>query len=253
MSVQVAMLRAPGTNRDADLARAFEAVGAHVTPVDLHAPRLDLARLADARIVAIPGGFSWGDDLGAGRMFALQMMRRIGDRLREHVAQGRLVLGICNGFQVLLHSGLLTDDLEPTLQPALVPNRDGRFVCRWTTVAPAAEAKAPWIAGLAGQTLRWPVAHAEGRFIAPDAALDALEAGGRVVLRYTDATNPSGSARDIAGLCDHTGQVVGLMPHPENHIEPHQGPDPDWQRADGLPFFRRLVEHAAALGGARGI
>ena len=248
MPVRVAMLRAPGTNRDADLTRAFEAVGAVVHHVDLHASDLAPAMVSGARIIALPGGFSWGDDLGAGRMFALQLMARAGDALREHVARGRLVLGICNGFQALLHTHLLSTDLHPDARPELLVNREGRFVCGWTEVAAAPDARAPWVRALGDSPWRWPVAHAEGRCVATEHTLDRLEAEGRVAFRYATGTNPNGSARDIAGLCDVSGQVVGLMPHPENHITPHQGPDPHLRRADGLPFFRALVEHAAALG-----
>ncbi len=258
-SPTVAILHAPGTNRSDDLARAFALAGATAVHHRLSALERDPAPLAGADLIALPGGFSFGDALGAGRLFALALGTRLGDTLASHVAAGRQVLGICNGFQALLRAGLLTPD-APTPPPvALAPNACGHFVAGWTTLAPNPASNAPAVAAFAAlaRTLDCPVAHAEGRVFAPDpATLDRLEASGRVALTYvraapTDAPpawldDPNGSARAIAALSDPTGRVLGLMPHPENHILPAQHPaGPSWPGAGaGLLLFRALVAAA---------
>ena len=233
------VIAGPGTNRDTDAVLALDLAGAE--PAILRAGELaaDPDRLEGARIVVIAGGFSYGDALGAGRMLALDLTAgdggRLGERLRAFVASGRPVVGICNGFQVLTRAGLLPG--------ALGHNERGRFDCRWVTLAPEPGSVCVWTATLT-EDVHCPIAHGEGRYVHPDPA--GLAAAGQVALRYT-GPNPNGSVAAIAGVCDSTGVVLGLMPHPENHVLPRQHPrhrhDPDTTRFLGLRLFEAAVRH----------
>lgn len=238
---------APGTNRNQELADAFELAGAAATQIPLHALRDGETKLADHQLLAMPGGFSYGDALGAGRLFGLDLVDWFGDQLREARARAMPIIGICNGFQALVRAELL-----PGNSPAaLVANDSGRFECRWVNLAPAST-RSVWLDGLSAP-LRCPVAHAEGRLTADDPA--SIEA--HVAFRYVDnegapadgrfPTNPNGSIGDVAGLVDETGLVLGLMPHPEDHVTSRQ--DPQRGRLKGgrcLGLFRAGV---AAVGG----
>ena len=206
------VIAGPGTNRDRDLALAFELAGASPTTVlvDELIERPELLRTA--QLVGIAGGFSYGDSLGAGRMLALDLMTGIGDGMREFIATGRPVIGICNGFQVLTRSKLLPG--------ALGHNSHGRFECRWVVLEPQTKSRCLWTAGL-DQPIHCPIAHGEGRYVHPDP--DTLAAAGQVALRYR-STNPNGSVADIAGVCNAAGNVLGLMPHPENFVVGRQHP-----------------------------
>ena len=254
-AVPAVVLAAPGTNRDADVAAALALAGA--------APRIvPLAEVAggdvlgDARIVVVAGGFSFADALGSGRLFALELQARLGDQLARFVADGRPVLGICNGFQTLVRAGLLPGS-DTAGGAALGHNASGRFVCRWVTLA-VPPSRSVWTTGLDGP-ITCPVAHGEGRFTADAATLEMLRADGRIALTYAHEdgspaagqapSNPNGSAFDIAGICDPSGVVLGLMPHPENHIHPNQ--HPRWVRGGqtglALGLFAAGVRHAREL------
>lgn len=206
------VIAGPGTNRDRDLALAFELAGASPTTVlvDELVERPELLRTA--RLLGIAGGFSHGDSLGAGRMLALDLMTGIGDGMREFIATGRPVIGICNGFQVLTRSKLLPG--------ALGHNSHGRFECRWVVLEPEPRSRCLWTTGL-DQPIHCPIAHGEGRYVHPDP--DTLAEAGQVALRYR-STNPNGSVADIAGVCNADGNVLGLMPHPENFVVGRQHP-----------------------------
>jgi phosphoribosylformylglycinamidine synthase len=191
--------------------------------------------LRGADAVILPGGFAYGDYLRAG---VIARFSPIMGAIREHAARGGLVLGICNGFQVLAEAGLLPG--------ALLRNASLRFEHRWVRVA-AERLDTPFTSAIPeGRTLRMPVAHGEGNYFLPDADLDALEARGGVAFRYVGPEgNPNGSARDIAGVLNEPGNVCGLMPHPERAAEAILGSD------DGLLLLRSLVESAAAATAAR--
>jgi len=230
----------PGTNRDTDAVLALDLAGAEPCVVLTAELMTDPSRLDGARIVVVAGGFSYGDSLGAGRMLALDLTAgdggRLGDRLRSFVASGRPVIGICNGFQVLTQAGLLPG--------ALGHNAGGRFDCRWVELTAEPASRCVWTAGL-DDPVHCPIAHGEGRYVHPDPA--ALGAGGQVALRYT-GINPNGSVADIAGVCDEGGMVLGLMPHPENHVLARQHPrhrreGPDTMRHLGLRLFENAVRH----------
>ncbi len=199
----------------------------------------DPALLDEARIVAVAGGFSYGDALGAGRMLALDLTAadggHLGEALRAFVASGRPVIGICNGFQVLTRTGLLPG--------ALGHNEGGHFDCRWVELTPAPESRSIWTADLTAD-IHCPIAHGEGRYVHADPT--ALAANGQVAMRYA-GINPNGSVHDIAGVCDESGVVLGLMPHPENHVLARQHPrhrrDPSTADHLGLRLFENAVRH----------
>ena len=224
----------PGTNRDPDAVLALELAGAEPTVVLARELSADPSRLDAAQLLVVAGGFSYGDALGAGRMLALDLTAadggKLGDALRAFVAAGRPVVGICNGFQVLTRTGLLPG--------ALGHNEAGRFDCRWVALTPEPTSRCIWTAGL-DDDIHCPIAHGEGRYVHDDPA--GLAAAGQVALRYAGA-NPNGSVADIAGVCDESGVVLGLMPHPENHVVARQHPahrhDPTTARTSGCASSR---------------
>ncbi len=244
----VLVLRAPGTNCDAETAFAFEQAGAKSET--LHINRLlENPSLVDRfQILCIPGGFSYGDDLGAGRIFGNQIQHHLDAALAEFKADGKLILGICNGLQVLMKSPvLLPPDGQDGPAATLTLNDCGRYHDCWVRLETRGQ-KCVFLAGI--ERMYLPVAHAEGKFVARNqAAIDQLESAGQLVLRYLHADNPNGAMADVAGVCDSTGRVLGLMPHPERHIDPTQ--HPRWTRGeagpvgDGLQVFRNAVLHFA--------
>ncbi|MBA3803378.1 MAG: phosphoribosylformylglycinamidine synthase I [Acidimicrobiia bacterium] len=233
----------PGTNRDVDVVAALSVVGAEPS-VALAAELVDdPTRLDDADMLVIAGGFSYGDSLGAGRMLALDIAGPTGDTklglaIAHFVDTGRPVLGICNGFQVLTQAGLLPG--------ALGHNQHGQFDCRWVSLSPQPDSVCVWLDGEADD-VHCPIAHGEGRYVHPDP--DGLRAAGQVALRYS-GTNPNGSMADIAGVCDASGVVLGLMPHPENHLSTRQHPahrSSDVSVHLGVRLFAAGVRHAHGL------
>lgn len=237
------VVRAPGTNRDSDAAFALEQAGAETHIVLLSEVLADPSILHASQMLLLPGGFSFADALGAGRLFALELITTLSHELTAFVAAGKPVIGICNGFQALIRTGLLPGS---GLTVALGPNDHGRFVCDWVTLAPVSQ-KCIWTAGRT-EYIECPIAHGEGRFTCVDTTLSALQANDRVALRYF-GTNPNGSLDDIAGICDTTGLVLGLMPHPEDHIIARQHPQflRGHRGCIGLELFQNGVKHARQL------
>ena len=263
------ILRAPGTNCDEETAHAFRLAGAE--PERIHINRLieNPALAARYQILCFPGGFSFGDDIAAGRILATRLRRHLSGMIDEFVHGQRdcLVLGICNGMQVLMQLGVLTEDVaEPSAeQPraaTLTWNQHGRFETRWVHLSVD---KTPCVFLRGIDQMYLPMAHAEGNFVtASDTVLQKLKSQGRLALRYcevdaaTEMTenvlpfpiNPNGAQANVAGVCDASGRVFGLMPHPERHIDPTQ--HPYWTRRDeqpefgeGMAVFRNAVEYFA--------
>lgn len=254
--VRTLVVRTAGINCDAEACEAFKRAESSVDLVHLNALVADPAQLDASDILVIPGGFSYGDYVAAGRIFGRELTARLGDPLARFVARGGLVFGVCNGFQVLVELGLLEGpDADPTTRPfALTDNASARFECRWVTLE-VADSACTWLE--AGTSFPVPIAHAEGRFVVrDDAVLDELRAKRQIVLTYCPTPgadprapyNPNGSVADIAGICDPTGRVLGLMPHPERNLFPHQHPRwtrlGDREEGEGLAFFRSMVRAA---------
>lgn len=238
------VLRAPGTNRDGDAAVALGLAGAAPKLALLDEVLADPRLLLDSQLLVVPGGFSFADALGAGRLLALELATRLGDQLTAFVDGGHPVIGICNGFQVLVRTGLLPGGGR---RVALGPNRGsstGGFVCEWVRLQPTST-RCVWTADLGGE-IECPIAHGEGRFVADDDVLATLNAADQVAFRYV-GHNPNGSIGDVAGICDTTGLVLGLMPHPENHVLARQHPRHGRGHGRGLALdlFRAGVAHAS--------
>jgi phosphoribosylformylglycinamidine synthase subunit PurQ / glutaminase len=251
---RVIVLRAPGTNCDEETAAAWQRVGAQVETWHINHLIEARAELDHCQILTIPGGFSYGDDLGAGRILAARIRTVLDEALRRFHDRGGLILGICNGFQVLLRSGLLPGGSSPG--PATLAHNDsGRFEARWVRLFPR-PGLSPFVSF--SEPIELPVAHGEGQFATAQAdSLNDLKRNGQIILQYGDCqglptqdypANPNGSAQAIAGLCDPTGRIFGLMPHPERFVDPWH--NPRWTRrrtgpaveGDGLRIFRGAVE-----------
>jgi phosphoribosylformylglycinamidine synthase len=222
--MRVGVVVFPGSNCDRDAIAAATLAGADAYPV-WH----ETTDLGGADLVIVPGGFAYGDYLRAG---VLARFSPVMGAVRDHAARGGLVLGVCNGFQVLAEAHLVPG--------ALLRNASLRFEHRWVTVS-VERTDTPFTRAVpAGRVLRMPIAHGEGNYFLPDADLDALESRGGVLFRYASPVgNPNGSARDIAGVVSEAGNVAGLMPHPERAVERVLGSD------DGMRLFRTLVQSTA--------
>jgi len=252
---KVIVLRAAGTNCDMETAHAFKLAGGEAGLVHINALKEKKSILSDYHILAIPGGFTYGDDIASGKILANELKYTLIEKIREFVSVGKLVIGICNGFQVLVKSGLLPDfsgeahDIDATLSL----NDSAKFEDRWCYLKPA-KTNCIFTKGIK-DLIYLPIAHAEGKFIPKDKkVLDKLKKNKQIVFRYTSDTgkssgypaNPNGSVDDIAGICDTTGRILGMMPHPERHI--HLTQHPRWTEknikgADGLAIFKNAVSY----------
>ncbi|MBX2998953.1 MAG: phosphoribosylformylglycinamidine synthase I [Caldilineaceae bacterium] len=273
----ILILHASGTNRDAEAARACELAGGAPEIVHMNQLRSGERRFGEFDILLLPGGFSYGDALGAGVRKALDLQVFFHAELHEFVESGKRVLGICNGFQTLVKAGVLpgeeTTDRRPQTADVnsqfairnsehpisniqyrsvtLTDNASGHFECRWVHLRVEAGTRAGFLSGI-DELIFCPVAHGEGNFQTRDeSALARLEKEALIALRYVDADgnpargryplNPNGSAADIAGICNARGNVVGLMPHPEDHILPIQNPLGGDGRL-GLAIFKAMIQ-----------
>ena len=253
--VQALILRAPGTNCDEETAFAFEQAGAVTYRVHVNRLIRHEESLASYQILVIPGGFTYGDDISAGKVLANELRLKLGEDIRRFVSQGGLVLGICNGLQVLVKAGILPEMSNGKEQAVtLAPNDSGRFECRWVYLKVNQDSPCIFTKGIS--RLYLPVANGEGKVVATKEALANLN----IVLSYIDEHghanagyphNPSGSMADIAAICDGSGRIFALMPHPERHIRGTQ--HPRWTRegakehGDGFKIFQNSVSWAEKL------
>ena len=236
----ILILRAPGTHCDLETAYAFEQAGGKTQRLHINRILDNPNLLQEFQILCFPGGFSFGDDIAAGKILACLLKNRVSDTLHQFKDADKLILGIGNGFQVLLKSGLLLDELSATL----TWNPSGTFTTRWGKLR-AGISKCVFLRGI--DSLYLPIAHTEGRFVARDQqTISRLQ----VALKYETDANLDGSQEDIAGICDNTGRVFGLMPHPERYIHPCQ--HPHWTRiapkdrpqfGEGFKLFQNAVEY----------
>ncbi|MBI4036945.1 phosphoribosylformylglycinamidine synthase I [Candidatus Daviesbacteria bacterium] len=256
---RVCVLKTDGINCDGELAYSFELAGGKPQHVHINELITKEARLSDYQILAIPGGFSYGDDIASGRVLANELTSRLRDEVHEFVETKRgLVLGICNGFQVLVRTGLLPnrrfintlDDMDATLDF----NNSGHFECRWVNLA-VEDSGCEFTKGM-DQVVSIQVAHGEGNFYVKPETLRDIEDKKLVAFRYCDVLgnstqeyplNPNGSINAIAGITDITGRILGLMPHPERFVLKTQ--HPNWRRMEiskpqGLPLFEGMVSYA---------
>jgi len=253
--VKTLILRAPGTNCDVESAFAFEKAGAQVELVHV-AELIGRQRpLAGYQIMVIPGGFTYGDDISAGRILANELRLKLSDEIQTFVDRGRLILGICNGFQVLVKAGILprwTDENSQSL--TIAGNDSGKFECRWVYLR--ANKASPCVFTRGVDIMYLPVAHAEGKVVVCAGMPEEVS----VALHYADETgniqadypyNPNGSMNNVAGICDATGRVFALMPHPERFIRWTQHPrwttEARQDHVDGLRIFLNAVKYARGI------
>lgn len=253
-----------GINCEAETGVAFERAGASVQLTHVN-DLIDAPVLLDAaQILAVPGGFSFGDDVASGRILGNRLRHRLSEPLQQFVADGKLVIGICNGFQVLVKMGILPL-FEPTFKQevTLTHNDSDRFEDRWVHLQAEPNTQCIWVQGI--DRIELPIRHGEGKFlVADDRTLERLVMNGQVALRYVSADgepaggaypeNPNGSIQDIAGICDPSGRIFGLMPHPEGYLEATN--HPSWSRVglagegSGQRIFRNAVQYIRAVLGA---
>ena len=257
MSVKTLVLAGFGINCEQETKMAFERAGAEATCVHLTDLMENPSAVHEYDILAIPGGFSYGDDVASGKIFANRLRHKVGADLLKFVQDGKLAIGICNGFQVMVKMGILPlFDYEFTQEVTLTHNDSDRFENRWVQLKKDANSPCVWLKDV--DLIESPIRHGEGNFIPrDDETLAKLQENGCVALRYTNAdgsiaggkfpANPNGSVDDIAGICDPSGRIFGLMPHPEAFIEATN--HPSWTRngglaeeGAGLQLFRNAVE-----------
>ncbi len=269
------VLRAPGINCDRETAQACRLVGFETDMLHINQLLKSPGRLLDYQFLVIPGGFSYGDDLGAGTLLAKNLAIHLGRQLQQFIDQGRPVLGICNGFQVLVRAGLLPGkgslslDVSQNLLASLTNNASAQFECRWVTLS-TQPGPCIFTQGI-DHPLELPIAHGEGQFVlANPALLTALQNNKQIPLVYTMYAgqaspspaaslfssrvpypdNPNGSIGNIAGLCNIAGNVFGLMPHPERYVHALQHPQRRGRQGqgDGLLIFKNAYEYAQKMG-----
>jgi phosphoribosylformylglycinamidine (FGAM) synthase-like amidotransferase family enzyme len=248
--IRTILITGYGINAERELAEAFRRVGCVVEAVHLGDLLQEPDRILRAQILALPGGFSFGDHLGSGKVLAHILKQKLKDRIERFVQQGGLVLGICNGFQILVKMGILPNVEGSCRQEvSLIHNENGMFVDRWVKVSFNSSNPSPWIRGLSEEW--YPIRHGEGRFITGTTVTgETLRALNLIALTYAEE-NPNGSELGIAGITDRTGRILGMMPHPEAFLIPEN--HPLWPRKKisplaGLQIFRNGFEYARETG-----
>jgi phosphoribosylformylglycinamidine synthase len=257
---KVCVLRTAGTNCDKETAFAFFKAGAETELIHINQLFLQEENLSNFQILAIPGGFTYGDDIAAGKILANELRYKLADDIRKFIRDGKLIIGICNGFQVLAKAGILPGNDDFQQETSLIINDSGKFEDRWvylkTQNLKLKTQKCIWVKSLP-EIIYLPVAHGEGKFIVQHKGiLERLKKNKQIVFQYCNEKgrflsypfNPNGSVENIAGVCDESGKIFGLMPHPERHIVITQ--HPRWtslknkNEGDGLQIFKNGVEYA---------
>lgn len=256
MKPKVCILRSDGTNCDEELFYAFEKFGAKPQYVHINQLRDKSIKLKDFKILALPGGFSYGDDIASGKVLAIELTSFLKKELQQFVKKRGLVLGICNGFQTLVRTGLLPFNNLGKMDVTLAPNDSGHFECRWVKLK-INSSKCRFL-NASDKSIDIAVNHGEGKFYADSVTLDKIKKQNLVTFTYVDEKdnstqeypqNPNGSYQAIAGVCDPTGRILGLMPHPEKYIDNTQ--HPNWRRLiqdgktpNGAQLFINMIKFA---------
>ena len=253
--VKAVVLHAAGINCDIETEYALELAGAKAERIHINKLIEDKNLLTEYQIIVFPGGFSYGDDVAAGKILANQIIHHLYEVVQTFIEDGKLVLGICNGFQVLVKTGILpgNDSSNHQKEVTITYNDSGKFEDRWVYLSPETN-KCIFIEQ--GRQIYLPIAHGEGKVVTKDkTTLEKLKSAGHIAFKYVDENgnegdypiNPNGSTESIAGLTDTTGRVLGLMPHPERHIRHTH--HPHWTRLekmgepDGLTIFNNAVKY----------
>lgn len=264
---RVCIIRTAGTNCDKETAFAFSQVGSEAVLVHVNDLVKGKDSLVNYQILAFSGGFSYGDDIASGKIFANELKCKLAADLKSFMGKGKLIIGICNGFQILVKSGLLPGNPALKQEASLIINDSGKFEDRWVYLSSkvkgqSSKVRCVWTKNLP-EIIYLPVAHGEGKFIVQDKkVLEKLKKNGQIVFQYCDSKgklsgypdNPNGALDNIAGISDETGRIFGLMPHPERHITVSQHPRwltlinkkkslPLMEPGDGLQIFRNGVEY----------
>ncbi len=246
--VNAIVLRVEGTNCDLEMAEALRLAGAEPRLIHMNQLLSGDVHLETFQLLAIPGGFAHGDDISAGKIFAAILKHKLGAQVKNFVDSGKPVIGVCNGFQVLVKAGILPGLDWGVQEATLAANDCGTFADRWVHLKTAQASKSIFSKGLK-ETLFLPIAHGEGKFMAGNELLDKLVDSGQVAFTYSPGENPNGSLLDIAGICNPAGNVLGMMPHPERFLTKYT--HPYWTAMPGLPeegdgfrLFKNAVEYA---------
>lgn len=260
MKPKILILKADGTNCDEELAFAFALAGGDPVIVHVNELRTKQKKLKDFQILALPGGFAYGDDIVSGKILASELTSFFSEELRRFVARKEtLTIGICNGFQVLIRTGLLPFGNIGKMEATLTNNDSGHFECRWINLKIEKDGACVFLKNFESKTLSYQVAHGEGKFFASEETMQAIEQKQLVSFRYVDERglptqsypqNPNGALDAVAGICDPTGRILGLMPHPERFVRREH--HPNWRRLNGekpqgLPIFEAMIDYVKNL------
>lgn len=257
---RVLVLKTDGTNCDEETKYAFDIAGANATITHINELRANKKLFNNFQILVIPGGFSYGDDIASGKILAIELTSFFQEQIQKFIdRKNTLVIGICNGFQVLVRTGLLPFRTIGTMQATLTNNDSGHFECRWIDVKVEKNTNCVFLKNLKNNLLSYQVAHGEGKFYVNDELLKEIEKQKLVALRYVDEkgnptqkypNNPNGSLNAIAGITDPTGRILGLMPHPERFTKTEH--HPNWRRMSikkphGLPIFKNMISYTKKI------
>lgn len=248
------VLKADGTNRDEEMAYAFKIAGGDAEIIHINQLRKNEKKLNDYQILVLPGGFAYGDDIVSGKILAIELTSFLGEELKKFIdREDTAILGVCNGFQVLVRTGLLPFGKIGQMDATLTNNTSGHFECRWIKVKVNEQNNSQFLQGMDSEIIWLPVAHGEGKFFTDGKTLNKVEENNLAAFQYVDENghltqqypaNPNGALNAIAGITDETGRILGMMPHPECFVRREQ--HPNWRRdkvkVGGLPLIENIVE-----------